>query len=85
MVVIIRAFSYYPLFTIHLSTMKDIVGEIKGQITILLALVGIMWGVEILDTYVFRHGLDLLGILPRETIGLRGIISRHFYMPISRT
>ena len=58
--------------------MKEIVGEIKSQITILLALVGIMWGVEILDTYVFRHGLDLLGILPREAIGLRGIVFAPF-------
>jgi membrane associated rhomboid family serine protease len=58
--------------------MKEIVGEVKGQITILVALVGIMWGVEILDTYVFRHGLDLWGILPREAIGLRGIVFAPF-------
>jgi membrane associated rhomboid family serine protease len=58
--------------------MKEIVGEVKGQITILVALVGIMWGVEILDTYVFRHGLYLWGILPREAIGLRGIIFAPF-------
>jgi membrane associated rhomboid family serine protease len=58
--------------------MKEIVGEIKSQITILLTLVGIMWGAEILDTYVFRQGLDLLGILPREAIGLRGIVFAPF-------
>lgn len=58
--------------------MKDIVGEIKSQITILVALVGIMWGVEILDAYVFRNGLNLFGILPREVIGLRGIVFAPF-------
>lgn len=58
--------------------MKEIVSELKTQITILVALVGVMWGIEILDTSVFHHGLDLLGILPRQPIGIRGIIFAPF-------
>jgi membrane associated rhomboid family serine protease len=58
--------------------MKEVVGEIRTQILILATLVGIMWGLEILDTFVFRHGLDTLGILPRQMIGLRGILFAPF-------
>ena len=58
--------------------MKEVFGELKTQILILGTLVGIMWGVEILDTYVLRHGLDILGILPRNPIGLRGILFAPF-------
>ena len=58
--------------------MKEIVSEIKTQISILVALVAIMWGIEFLDTFVFQHGLDTWGILPREPIGLRGILFAPF-------
>jgi membrane associated rhomboid family serine protease len=58
--------------------MKEVLGEIRTQILILLTLVGIMWGLEILDTFVFQHGLDTLGILPRQAIGLRGILFAPF-------
>jgi membrane associated rhomboid family serine protease len=58
--------------------MKEVVGEIRTQIVILGTLVGMMWGLEILDTFVFRHGLDTLGILPRNLIGLRGILFAPF-------
>ncbi len=58
--------------------MKEVVGEIRNQVLILATLVGIMWGLEILDTFVFRHGLDTLGILPRQAIGLRGILFAPF-------
>jgi membrane associated rhomboid family serine protease len=58
--------------------MKEVIGEIKTQILILGTLVGIMWGLEILDTFVFRHELDTLGILPRNPIGLRGILFAPF-------
>jgi membrane associated rhomboid family serine protease len=66
------------IFTIHYIKMKEIVSEIKLQITSLVALVAIMWGIEFLDTYVFQHGLDIFGILPREPIGLRGILFAPF-------
>jgi membrane associated rhomboid family serine protease len=58
--------------------MKELFGEIRTQILMLGTLVGIMWGLEILDTFVFRHGLDTLGILPRNAIGLRGILFAPF-------
>ncbi len=58
--------------------MKEIISEIRTQILILGTLVGLMWGLEILDTFVFGHGLDTLGILPRQAIGLRGILFAPF-------
>lgn len=58
--------------------MKEVVNEIKTQVLILVTLIAIMWGIEILDTFVFRHGLDTLGILPRNPIGLRGILFAPF-------
>jgi membrane associated rhomboid family serine protease len=58
--------------------MKEIVSEIKAQVSILVALIAIMWGIEILDVSVFHHGLGTLGILPRQPIGLRGILFAPF-------
>jgi membrane associated rhomboid family serine protease len=58
--------------------MKGVVVELRTQLSILITLVGLMWGLEILDTFVFRHGLDTLGILPRQPIGLRGILFSPF-------
>jgi membrane associated rhomboid family serine protease len=58
--------------------MKDILVEIRTQMLILGTLVALMWGLEILDTSVFNGGLDTLGILPRNPIGLRGILFAPF-------
>jgi membrane associated rhomboid family serine protease len=58
--------------------MKAVFGEIRTQILILATLVGLMWGLEILDVFVFRNGLDIFGILPRNPIGLRGILFAPF-------
>jgi membrane associated rhomboid family serine protease len=58
--------------------MKEVFGEIRTQILILATLVGLMWGLEILDVFVFRNGLDIFGILPRNPIGLRGILFAPF-------
>lgn len=58
--------------------MKEIVSELKSQVTILGSLIAVMWGIEILDESVFRHGLDIFGILPRQPIGLRGILFAPF-------
>lgn len=56
--------------------------EFKTQVWILGGLVAIMWAVEILDQFVFRAGLretlDIYGIIPRTTIGLRGILFAPF-------
>ncbi len=58
--------------------MKEIVSELKAQASILTILVAMMWGIEILDASVFQHGLDSLGILPRQAIGLRGLLFAPF-------
>jgi membrane associated rhomboid family serine protease len=58
--------------------MKEIVSTVKSQVLILGTLVAIMWGIEILDVSVFRNGLDSFGILPRNPIGLRGILFAPF-------
>jgi membrane associated rhomboid family serine protease len=58
--------------------MKEIVSTVKSQVLILGTLVAIMWGTEILDVSVFRNGLDSFGILPRNPIGLRGILFAPF-------
>ncbi len=58
--------------------MKEVFSEIRTQILILATLVGLMWGLEILDIFLFRHGLDTFGILPRNPIGLRGILFAPF-------
>lgn len=47
--------------------------ELKLQLRILGGLVAIMWATEILDQLVFGGRLDILGIIPRTFIGLRGI------------
>ena len=61
---------------------KAIAQELKTQIWILGGLVAVMWAVEILDQFVFRLGmhqtLDIYGIMPRNVIGLRGILFAPF-------
>lgn len=52
--------------------------ELKTQATILFTTVAAFWLVELLDLFVFRHRLDLFGILPRNLIGLRGILFAPF-------
>jgi membrane associated rhomboid family serine protease len=51
--------------------------ELTLQFSILLALVGLMWAVEILD-WLLQAQLDLYGIIPRRGIGLRGIVFAPF-------
>jgi membrane associated rhomboid family serine protease len=58
--------------------MKEIVSEIKSQIWILGGIVGLMWLVEGLDVSVFNYQLDNWGIVPRQVIGLRGIVFAPF-------
>jgi membrane associated rhomboid family serine protease len=58
--------------------MNKIVGELRTQVLILATLVSLMWVLEGLDTFIFQRGLDTLGILPRQPIGLRGILFAPF-------
>ena len=53
---------------------KGLVRELKTQGTVLGGLVAAMWVLEIVDIVVFGQGLNLYGIIPRNIIGLRGIL-----------
>ena len=53
---------------------KSIVKELQ----VLISFVGLFWILEILDFFVFNHGLDLYGIQPHSVIGLRGILLAPF-------
>jgi membrane associated rhomboid family serine protease len=46
----------------------------KTQVTILGSLVALAWFIEVIDWALFRGALDSLGIIPRNLIGLRGIV-----------
>ncbi|WP_181243768.1 rhomboid family intramembrane serine protease [Chamaesiphon polymorphus] len=48
------------------------------KIQILGALVALAWGVTTLDIYFYHHELLQFGILPRDPIGLRGILFAPF-------
>ncbi len=56
--------------------------ELKTQLFVLFGLVAVMWAVEIVDQGifrpVFRSTLDIYGIIPRNPIGLRGILFAPF-------
>ncbi len=58
--------------------------ELKTQAMILGGLVAVAWGLELFDLFIFRQGLypvsglDQYGILPRNLIGLRGILFAPF-------
>lgn len=52
----------------------SIIAELKTHAQILLGLVGLMWGLEIINQLFFRNSLDRFGIIPRTGIGLRGIL-----------
>lgn len=64
------------------ETGKAIAQELKTQFVVLVGLVAIMWAVEIFDQgimrSVFRSTLDIYGIIPRNPIGLRGILFAPF-------
>ncbi|MBD2460595.1 rhomboid family intramembrane serine protease [Oscillatoria sp. FACHB-1407] len=52
---------------------KEIARELRTQVVILGGLITLMWFLEIVDQLTGRS-LDRLGIIPRTTIGLRGIL-----------
>lgn len=63
---------------------RSIADELKLQIIILGSCVALAWGLELFDLFVlkggynFRGGLDQYGIIPRNPIGLRGILFAPF-------
>ncbi|MDK2124397.1 rhomboid family intramembrane serine protease [Parachitinimonas caeni] len=58
------------------------IAQLKSQLTFLLGLLAVMWLVEITDAYIarplFGTTLDQYGLLPRQIIGLRGIVFSPF-------
>jgi membrane associated rhomboid family serine protease len=59
------------------NEMKGFTQELKTQFLTLGGLVGLMWAIEIID-HVPGFNLDLYGIIPRNVIGLRGILFAPF-------
>ena len=57
---------------------QSITSELQTQAIILGGWVALMWIVELVDIFVFGRKLDLYGILPRNPIGLRGILFAPF-------
>ena len=57
---------------------KSIARELKNQVIILGGIVAFMWFLEIVDQFFLRGALDIYGIIPHRTIGLRGILFAPF-------
>lgn len=60
------------------ENMKGFVKELKSQINIIGTFIAIFWVVEIVNQIFFGDRLDYFGIIPREMVGLRGIILAPF-------
>jgi len=56
----------------------SVLAQLSNQVQILGGFVILIWVIEILDVFVFRQSLDRFGILPRNIIGLRGILFAPF-------
>jgi len=63
----------------HHQQDKEIAQEFRIQLTILFSLVAIFWIIELVDLFILSsYSLDQFGIIPRNPIGLRGIILAPF-------
>lgn len=56
------------------NNLREIGETLKSHLIILGGLVAFLWLVEVLDQVIFGGGLDVYGIRPRTTDGLRGIL-----------
>jgi len=56
----------------------DLKREIKLQAIILASYIALLWALELVDSAVFRGGLDGLGIHPRSPAGVWGILAAPF-------
>ncbi|MBI4784154.1 MAG: rhomboid family intramembrane serine protease [Oscillatoriophycideae cyanobacterium NC_groundwater_1537_Pr4_S-0.65um_50_18] len=56
---------------------RGLVGEVKTQVAILAFAIGLMWAIEIVDFFL-GGALNSFGIIPRNVIGLRGILFAPF-------
>jgi membrane associated rhomboid family serine protease len=57
---------------------QSIADELTVQATLLGIFLAVIWGAEIIDQLLFRGRLNRLGIHPRTTVGLRGILLAPF-------
>lgn len=62
----------------HQETIQIYGSEAKRLLRPLLIVVGIVWFIELVDRLIFGGGLDQLGIIPRQLVGLRGLIFAPF-------
>ncbi len=60
------------------ENMKGFVKELKSQFNIIGTFIAIFWIVEIVNQTFFGDRLDYFGIIPRNIVGLRGIILAPF-------
>lgn len=60
------------------QNMKELVKELKSQIIIIITFIAIFWIIEILNQIFFGDRLDYFGIIPRNIMGLRGVILAPF-------
>lgn len=51
---------------------------LRHQFTIIGSFLAIFWGLEILNVFVFQHGLRQFGIMSHSWVGLRGILFAPF-------
>ena len=58
---------------VTLLRMRSAALKLRTLIKPLLIMLGLLWGLELLDFFLAGR-LDYLGILPRRTLGLRGIV-----------
>ncbi|MBE9222256.1 rhomboid family intramembrane serine protease [Cyanobacterium stanieri LEGE 03274] len=58
--------------------MKAFVAELKTQFKIIGLFLVIFWAIEIINQYFFSNNLNYLGIVPRNVVGLRGILFAPF-------
>ncbi|MBL1210073.1 rhomboid family intramembrane serine protease [Geminocystis sp. GBBB08] len=60
------------------DNMKELVKELKSQISIISTFIALFWIIEIVNQIFFGDRLDYFGIIPRNIVGLRGIILAPF-------
>ncbi len=73
-----RAMSTQETKSLARQETKALARELKTQATVLGGLVSLMWVVQFVNLFFFRQALNIYGILPRNIIGLRGILFAPF-------
>lgn len=53
---------------------KTVWQELKTQAWVLGSVVAVLWAIQIVNAAIFRGGLAIYGIAPRNLVGLRGIL-----------